>query len=663
MDQKVKNQKEILSNLLKQLLDHRLLKLEIKNDDEIKKLKLVSQDSKNIIIALEEYSHNVRKEIYLQRHKKYDYQKDSRRPSKIKSNKIDKIAVPKRDSQKEFISQNKVKENMHNMSRNSHSKNKNNRYKDYSVTNSNTCRDNLSIQSDSKFINKKHVSTSKFGLSQCNSKSRLGKLSKNSSKKINLGLNFPYSTRRSITPRNKQKNIPHPKKDSISNFDVFSVTTKQNSKNIFSKRYNNYENQEKTPKKSKRCETELDFVSPNKIEDDRLNKLNIFGNSQKPEEKNKSKIINNTTGKKSFLDNLTEQISKVDTIKLDDNLLNDELLVKGIKGSMIKMDDRVLNDELLINVSNNKDVNLTNDSLVKNKAKESDKKTNKSNLQGSRLLIANLDNDDMNYILAKDDKIEDIEINNSLTLQELFETNLDVISRYLNNKDICNVMLVNRECFKSLMNILISKTEISIDILEDEIKKIKTKNTNIDFSKIQIKPFKFSQNSMRVVPLLNACGLNITKISLEQINTYKVAVIYYLYFIASGHKNDFVQFIDNGSKMLEFLKKYFSENLKNNKMGEFIEKTLNGKVFDDDTISSLYTYAHQYSGIISPNHYQIISKDIAIFVFIIRDILEFIGITGNTSILPEKEFILLNARLNNKRSLLDHLNKVDNDFG
>ena len=644
MDSKQKNKKEILNNLLKQLLDHRLLKLEIKNDDEIKNLKLVSQDSKNIIIALEEYSHNVRKEIYLQRHKKYEDSKSSRRPSKIKYNKIDKISVPKRDSQNECLSQNKNKENMHTKSRNSHSKSKN------------IYNDAMSINSDSKFTNKKYASLSKTGISHCKSKSRISKLSKDSSK-----IHLPICGR-SITPKNKSKNknlmkttaIPHPKKNSVANFDVLSATAKTKSKNIFSQKDN--KNEEKTPKKSKRFETEFNFNSPNQKEDERLNKLDIFGKPQKNEENKKNK--NNKAGeKKSLLDTLTDQISKINTIKLDDNLDNDELLVKGIKGSTIKMDDKVLNDELLVN-----NINI-NDSIIKdNKTKENEKKTNKNNLKGSRLLIANLDNDDMNYILAKDDKIEDIEISNSLSLQESFEMNLDVISRYLSNKDICSVMLVSRECFKSLMNILISKLEISIDILDDEIRKIKINNIKIDFNKIQKTPFKFSSNSMRVVPLLNSSGLNITKVTSEQLNTYKMAVIFYLYFIASGHKKDFVQFIDNGAKMLEFIKKYFNENLKHNKMGDFIEKTINGKLFDDNTIADLYSYARQYSGTISPNYYQHINKDIAIFVFIIRDILEFIG-AGNSNITPEKEFILLNARLNNKKYLLEHLNKVDSDFG
>ena len=645
MVSKQKNKKEILNDLLKQLLDQRLLKLEINNDIETKNLKLLSQDSKNIIISLEEYSNNVRKEIYLQRHKKNDYL--NRNPSKMKSNKM----IPKRDLLKECLSQNKVKENIYNISRNNLSKNKIYKYKNLSVPNSNN-NDFNSISSYTKY-NKLYVPPSKIGLTQYNTKSKLSKLSKSSSKKIYLRLNLSYS-KKAFTPRIKSKKksliktsgIIYSKKDSCSNFDIFSTTTatKSNTKNIFLKK-------EKSPKKSRRHLTEFIFGSPNSLKE-----LNIFKNSPKPEEK--KTIQNNSIRKKSILDTLSAQISKINNIKLDENLLNDELLVKEIKNSMINNDDRLLTDELLVN-QNIHDINLND---KRNKIKENDKITDKINLHESKLLIESLENDDMNYILTKDEKIEDIKIKDSLTLQELFETNLDAISRYLNSKDICNVMLLNKECFKSLMNILISKTEISIDILEDEIKNIKSKNTNIDFNKIEKKPFKFSQNSMRVVPLLNACGLKITKITLEQINTYKIAVIYYLYFIASGNKKDFIQFIDNGNKMLEFIDKYFNENLKNNKMGEFIEKTINGKIFDDNTISSLYNFAHQYSGIISPNHYQIISKDLAIFVFIIRDILEFAGITGNINVSPEKEFILLNARLNNKKSLLEHLNRMDNDF-
>lgn len=88
---------------------------------------------------------------------------------------------------------------------------------------------------------------------------------------------------------------------------------------------------------------------------------------------------------------------------------------------------------------------------------------------------------DINENENKDADLNTTQISDQMTLEEKFETNLDIISRYLDNRDICNLMLVNKECFKTLISILISKTEISSEILEEEIKKLKELNPNESF--------------------------------------------------------------------------------------------------------------------------------------------------------------------------------------
>ena len=76
-------------------------------------------------------------------------------------------------------------------------------------------------------------------------------------------------------------------------------------------------------------------------------------------------------------------------------------------------------------------------------------------------------------------------------------------------------MLVNKECHTTIMNILISKTEITIDILEEEITKLKESNSNIDFNKeIILPPFSFSSNSSRALSILNnSSGFNLLNLN------------------------------------------------------------------------------------------------------------------------------------------------------
>ena len=91
-------------------------------------------------------------------------------------------------------------------------------------------------------------------------------------------------------------------------------------------------------------------------------------------------------------------------------------------------------------------------------------------------------------------------------------------------------------------------------------------------------------------------------------------------------------------------------------LGSLIEKEINGKIFDDNIISSIYKYSYKYIPIISPNRFQKTNKDVAIFVFVVKNILEHIGALDQQNIKPDKEYILYNARLKNNKLILDELN-------
>ena len=66
--------------------------------------------------------------------------------------------------------------------------------------------------------------------------------------------------------------------------------------------------------------------------------------------------------------------------------------------------------------------------------------------------------------------------------------------------------------------------------------------------------------------------------------------------------------------------------------------------------------------IISPNYFQRINKDVAIFVFIIKDLLEQIGLLGSQFTKADKEFLLLNARLQANKAILEELNKIEDNI-
>ena len=115
--------------------------------------------------------------------------------------------------------------------------------------------------------------------------------------------------------------------------------------------------------------------------------------------------------------------------------------------------------------------------------------------------------------------------------------------------------------------------------------------------------------------------------------------------------------LSNEEEKINYINKFFKKDIDNESLGFLINKEINGKIFDNDIISSLYKYSYKYIPIISPNRFQKTNKDVAIFVFVVKNILDHIGVLDQQNIKPDKEYILYNARLINNKIILDELNR------
>ena len=412
------------------------------------------------------------------------------------------------------------------------------------------------------------------------------------------------------------------------------------------------------------------------LNDNDKNNINLKNITQGKE--NNKEIIPEKKEKCDFLKNLSKEILK-DTIKIDDKLVEDSLLVKHDfnDNTKISIDDlirgptfteEIIDENLLKNddIQNNKD-----------KIKDDEKEKKKKELRNSSIAIYNklkrtkitfLEGEHDFDLIFKDEKIEDIDLNmnnnnKDLSLSIISEhteekITTDIILDYLEYKDIYNLMLVNKECFKTIINTFLTKTEISIDILQEELNKLKDDNPDINFENIQKKKINLSSNSLRAISLLNSSsGNNILKLTSNELNKKEIRLIYSLYFVATGKKSQ-IAILDDTKKM-EFMQNYFKKNISKNSFGDFIQKELKDKIIEDKDIYSLFKISKNYLDNISPNYYQKINKNIAIFVFIIKDILEQFGIISSFNTKPDIEYILLNAKLQANKAILKELNQIE----
>ena len=428
----------------------------------------------------------------------------------------------------------------------------------------------------------------------------------------------------------------------------------------------------------------------------KLDKIKDSNNEEKKNSKNDKNFINEDIIKDVDQDELL--ISQINIEKIEEINL-DNLDIKNSINLDIPLDNNLLKKSSLdINNNNNnnnsnsinsfnnnnsvnniKTINDQNNSNTNNNSSNINNSSSRGNNNINNIIISNpkvntnfLDNnDEINFTLVEDSPMEEndndfnktIDLNISglsdqLSIEEIFESHLDEVSRYLEMKDLCKLMLVNKECFTSIMNVLISKTEITIDILEEELTRVKTTNKNLDFNNIKLTPFKFSSNSARAVSLLNNnSGCNLIKFNKTQSSINKeIFIIFGIYFIAAGRKREYFQ-LESDDDKINYITNYFKNDLEKMSIGSLIEKEINGKIFDNNIISSLYKYSYKYIHIISPSRFQKANKDIAIFVFVIKNILEHIGTFDLQNIKPDKEYILYHARLQNNKTILDELNK------
>ena len=712
-EKNIDDKKTILNNLLKQLIDQKLSKLEKNNNIEVKTLQALSNETQNLILSLESMSNGVRKEISIQR------QKYINNANKLK-NKTSKAPLKTLQNSPKILRKSISTKRLPKFHRKDSKS-----YDKFSLL-----TDASKSNNASKILGNKSKSKKKLNINNKTNdyeRKTVGAIQNNFNK---VGL-IPHSKpRRTISPfidpknNDKLNKTMNKKTSDISQRKKSTQKKKSPIKDVSSKterivkrtspKFANITNKEnkKIEKPKLDIKTNINILEKldSNFDDSRLQQMDVFRKSQKGLDNEKNININkeitnknndnkdkkdNKDNKLSFLNSLSKELEKVSTIKIDDKLVNDSLLVINNLdgGKTIPMGDldlfrgptfreiELVPDKEIENINNNANNNNTNsinnnDNLVRNSTKK--KELNSSVLIYNKLKrtkITFLEGENDFDLIFKDSKIEDLDLNltkindlnttqitDQMSLEEKLESNLDIISSYLDSRDIYNLMRANKECFKTIISFLISKTEISIELLQEEINKIKENNPNINFDNLKIKPFKLSSNSMRAISLLNSSsGNNILKLNIDQLNKKEIILIYSLYFVSIGLKKDILNLDEIGK--LKYMQNYFTKNcLGQNNFGKFIEKELNGKIFDEKTISTLYDLSKKQLDIISPNYFQRINKDIAIFVFVIKDLLEQIGLIGSQFPKPDKEFLLLNSRLQANKAILDELNKIEENI-
>ena len=540
MEKNINNEtKNLLNDLLQKLLDRRINKLEKKSKDEETTLKLINKESQKSILALEECSHKVRKQIYLIRNK---YVEERRNQNTIKNEGAKTNEINKTNNDNNRIN---INTNLFNDFNNENPANNNLKKPEI-----------LHHEKDEKAKNKKKrnitISPKSLKTIQMEEKMKtIQKSIKDLKAKFKSTKNIKkFPTQKNIltmetTPKKKTKSkiifnsnskrkIPVPSNKNSGKFSKTMTnfhTNTQKSDNLGNKKENKDNDNDKMM-------SELSKIAFEKDEDIRLAELNLENDKDKDniiEKKNSCRQLENQREKSPIKE---QPINKEESLLINNmSNLNNELNKLNsneiIEDKNKKNENNIINNDnhFVENIINNDNKEIHNDNKINigkletikdNKKNEKEKIDNNHNIDN--IILSNNKRNNIDYLLGdgsinftlieQEQKIDENDENNKtidlnisglseqLTLEEKFQTHLDDIITYLDNIDIFNLLLINKECFKTIMNFIISKTEIKIDIFEEEISKVIEENKNIDINNLKIKKFEFSANSSRAISLL-----------------------------------------------------------------------------------------------------------------------------------------------------------------
>ena len=591
---------EIISSLLNKLLAPRLIELEKKAKEEMTNIKSVSQSFKSMNKYLEDLNKNV------------EEKKSNRKKNSFLYNHIN---IPKKHNNNNKISKLNTTMNSKKQQRTPD--------RSYFTHIKNTKTYFKKLNKEELIVNDlqcKSITNSKI-LNYQRKKSKIKRKSKSQKKKGELTSNFLFKKKKNSKPYFNNSSLNLIKRNKTSSFL---------NKNIA-------KSCKLLPHIKKKLSTSKIFKN---------NELELIGKQTQDDD---SRILGLNTGRERNLINRKKSTIQPKKRSLSIILQKTGILYNKKRESFFEEDPQINDDELLTSFPdeiNKKSVDNSDNSIIGDD------------------YISDLDAETN---IDEHSKIK--ENNNKLnySLSERIEITLEHIEKYLNKEDLLRMSLINKECFKTIMIYLISKREDYIDNIKESLLLLKKNNSDIidqndNNNNFSLKPFECNNHTIRTINLLNNISIKnfFNNYKSNDINNKYIILIFDLFFISIGFKKDILSLGDDSNSKLNFYKNYF-EKCDGEYIGPILEKEIKGKVFDNDTINTLYEYSHNFLNIISPNFFQKFSSEIGLFVFIIKNILDHVGITKDVNNKKNviKLYLLYNARINVNNLILQRLNKIN----
>ena len=289
----------------------------------------------------------------------------------------------------------------------------------------------------------------------------------------------------------------------------------------------------------------------------------------------------------------------------------------------LKKEANLIKDDPLL-ISSIKDLGLTtNTFLVNNISKDEININFDKNIDLSFQFKAN-DSESKEFILRNEFSLFNPENN-------FIDEYLNNILVFLSNKDIIKLKNCSKNFHKSIIDYLIKKFDSERSIFIE-----KQNELNLQIEEVPQKPsindLKLTKGTWKAINLLNEDILNRLFQDKKPPNK-EILIIYKIFFYLIKEKEIIRSFEDFDNNVFwEKCKNYFRES--NEKTGDLLNNIFEQKkiIIDGENIYKIYNIAHNNIKKINPTYFSKICGTTGLFVFFIKDILDFLGFSEDIKI-------------------------------
>ena len=292
-------------------------------------------------------------------------------------------------------------------------------------------------------------------------------------------------------------------------------------------------------------------------------------------------------------------------------------------------------NDVSISSKNSMDLNLATDKITK---LETHLQNEENLINNDPLLVSNLKEieiahlSNINKDLLYDSRRRSLknEFLYQIYKNTIFNEHLNNILIFLSNKDILEFKNCSKVLHKSVIQYLIKQLDIERNNFIS-----KQNELNLSLEEIQQKPslndYKFTKGAYRAISLLNEGMLN-GLFKNEGNPNKEIFIIYKIFFLLINHPEISKYDIDCDEIFWEKCKKYFLDY--NGNIGDLLNDIINNKkvVLSGDNIYKIYKIVKKDIDKIVPAYFSKICTTTGLFVFFIKDILDFLGFSTDRKI-------------------------------